>query len=80
MTSRITSAGATVERPIPILPESTVRARSAELHAVTIVRPELRGRVALAWNAQGSIGSRCARAHTPRRKVLPDLPSARAAV
>jgi DNA-binding transcriptional LysR family regulator len=41
---------------VAILPESTVRAGSTELHAIRIIRPELRGRVALAWSAQGSIG------------------------
>jgi DNA-binding transcriptional LysR family regulator len=63
-----------------ILPESAVRARSAELRAISIVRPELRGRVALAWNAQASIGPAARALVRHARKMLPDLsPPARRA-
>lgn len=38
---------------LAILPESLAKARSAELHAITVTRPELRGCLALAWRAAG---------------------------
>jgi DNA-binding transcriptional LysR family regulator len=64
---------------LAVLPESAARARSAELHAISITRPELRGRLALAWRAEGSI-SPAARAFIGRaRKVLPNLSSVRPA-
>jgi DNA-binding transcriptional LysR family regulator len=65
---------------VAILPESTVRVRSAELHAISIIRPELRGRVALAWNAQGSLSPAARTLLRRARRVLPALSSARAAV
>jgi DNA-binding transcriptional LysR family regulator len=38
---------------VAIVPESTALAHADDLHALTIVRPALRGRLALAWRADG---------------------------
>ncbi|QXJ22510.1 LysR family transcriptional regulator [Actinomadura graeca] len=38
---------------VAILPESAARAYADELHLMPIVRPRLRGRIALAWRAEG---------------------------
>jgi DNA-binding transcriptional LysR family regulator len=40
---------------VAILPESLGRSRPAELHALTIIRPRLRGRIELAWSEQAGI-------------------------
>jgi DNA-binding transcriptional LysR family regulator len=36
-----------------ILPESLATAHKAELHAITVTRPRMRGQIALAWRAEG---------------------------
>ncbi len=64
---------------IVVLPESTVRAHSAELHAITLTRPELRGRLALAWRAEGSVSPAARALISHARKVLPHVSSARPA-
>jgi DNA-binding transcriptional LysR family regulator len=38
---------------VAILPRSIANARPAQLHAIAVIRPRLRGRLALAWRAQG---------------------------
>lgn len=38
---------------VAIVPQSLTDARPGELHALRISRPELRGRIALAWRAEG---------------------------
>jgi DNA-binding transcriptional LysR family regulator len=40
---------------VAILPESVALANADELHAIEITEPRMRGRVALAWRAEGSI-------------------------
>ncbi|MGH3550259.1 MAG: LysR substrate-binding domain-containing protein [Pseudonocardiaceae bacterium] len=39
---------------VAILPASVARAR-ADLHPISIIRPELRGRLAFAWRTEGPI-------------------------
>lgn len=39
---------------VAILPQSVATAHEAELHAIRLVRPEMRGRVALAWREGGT--------------------------
>jgi DNA-binding transcriptional LysR family regulator len=41
---------------VAILPESVALANTEELHAIELTEPRMRGRVALAWRAEGSIG------------------------
>ncbi len=41
---------------VAILPESVALANTDELHAIEVAEPRMRGRVALAWRAEGSIG------------------------
>jgi DNA-binding transcriptional LysR family regulator len=38
---------------VAILPRSVADAHAAELHVIALTRPRLRGRIALAWRAQG---------------------------
>jgi len=40
---------------VAILPASVAHAHPAELHALTITRPRLRGRIELAWRADGPV-------------------------
>ncbi|MGP4004808.1 LysR family transcriptional regulator [Streptomyces sp. 8N706] len=40
---------------LAVLPERLGRAGTADIHALTLVRPRLRGRLALAWRAEGPI-------------------------
>jgi DNA-binding transcriptional LysR family regulator len=40
---------------VAILPESVAKAHRREIHALTINSPQLRGRIALAWRAEGPI-------------------------
>ncbi|WP_020666451.1 LysR family transcriptional regulator [Amycolatopsis nigrescens] len=40
---------------VAVLPESLARSRPGELHAVTIDRPRLRGRLELAWRTDGPV-------------------------
>jgi len=40
---------------VAILPASSAAAFAADLHAMTITRPQLRGRLALAWRAEGAL-------------------------
>jgi DNA-binding transcriptional LysR family regulator len=56
---------------LAILPESVARTHTRELRAIAITRPQIRGRLALAWRAEGPI-SPAARALISRaRAVLP---------
>ncbi|GAA1898433.1 LysR substrate-binding domain-containing protein [Streptantibioticus ferralitis] len=41
---------------VAVLPASLAAAHRTELHAVRITHPRLRGRIALAWRAEGPIG------------------------
>ncbi|MEU9022114.1 LysR family transcriptional regulator [Actinomadura sp. NPDC048394] len=59
---------------VAVLPESATVIRADELASMPIVRPRLRGRIALAWRAEGPRGP-AARALIARaRAVLPSLP------
>jgi DNA-binding transcriptional LysR family regulator len=40
---------------VAIVPKSIADARSTQLHAIAVTRPRLRGRLALAWRAEGPI-------------------------
>ena len=68
---------------VAILPQSVALANAEELHAIEITQPRMRGRVALAWRAEGTI-SPAGRALVQRaRKGVTDAaavaqPSARA--
>jgi DNA-binding transcriptional LysR family regulator len=58
---------------VAVLPESATVIRADELASMPIVRPRLRGRIALAWRAEGPRGP-AARALIARaRAVLPSL-------
>lgn len=58
---------------VAVLPESATASRADELASMPIVRPRLRGRIALAWRAEGPRGP-AARALIARaRAVLPSL-------
>ena len=37
---------------VGLLPESVTRAHAGQLHVITLTRPTLRGRIALAWRAE----------------------------
>ncbi len=41
---------------VGVLPRSVADAHQAQLHAVTLTRPRLQGRLALAWRATGPVG------------------------
>ena len=41
---------------VALLPESVTRAHAGQLHAITLTRPTLRGRIALAWRAEAPAG------------------------
>ncbi|QKG24293.1 LysR family transcriptional regulator [Actinomadura verrucosospora] len=59
---------------VAVLPESATAIRADELASMPIVRPRLRGRIALAWRAEGPRGP-AARALIARaRAALPSLP------
>ncbi|MGI5324058.1 LysR family transcriptional regulator [Actinomadura nitritigenes] len=59
---------------VAVLPESATVIRADELASMPIVRPRLRGRIALAWRAEGPRGP-AARALIARaRAALPSLP------
>jgi len=63
---------------VALLPESVTRAHPASLQAVPLVRPRLRGRIALAWRA-GQPASPAARAflsHARTRLTRPGTPAA----
>jgi len=53
-----------------ILPESLATAHRTELHALTVTRPRLRGRLALAWRAQGPISPAARTLISHARSVL----------
>ncbi|GAA2170385.1 LysR family transcriptional regulator [Actinomadura napierensis] len=58
---------------VAVLPESATAIRAGELASMPIVRPRLRGRIALAWRAEGPRGP-AARALIARaRAALPSL-------
>ncbi|MFD0903986.1 LysR family transcriptional regulator [Actinomadura sediminis] len=59
---------------VAVVPESAARAFAGDLHVLPIVRPRLRGRVVLAWRAEGP-RSPAARALTARARGLPARPS-----
>ena len=55
---------------VAIVPLSIAEARREELHSVTITRPALRGRIALAWRAQGPSSPAARALITSARAVL----------
>lgn len=57
---------------VAILPESAAAAWAADLHAVAITRPRLRGRLALAWRAEGPL-TPAARALIDRARQIGDV-------
>jgi DNA-binding transcriptional LysR family regulator len=59
---------------LAILPESVACTHPRELHAIPITRPQMRGRLALAWRAEGPI-SPAARALISRARVVLPRPS-----
>jgi hypothetical protein len=42
---------------VAIVPESAAREHADDLHALRVVRPGMRGRLALAWRADGRHGA-----------------------
>lgn len=60
---------------VAIVPESVAHAHATELHSITITRPQMRGRLALAWRAEGPI-SPAARALISRARTDLADPSA----
>ena len=60
---------------VALLPESVTRAHPASLRAVPLVRPRLRGRIALAWRA-GQPASPAARAFLNRARTQLTRPEA----
>ena len=63
---------------VALLPESVTRAHPTSLHAIPLVRPRLRGRIALAWRA-GQPASPAARAfisHARTQLIRPGTPAA----
>ncbi len=57
---------------VAILPESLARSYPGELHAVNLVRPKLRGRLALAWRAEGPSGPAARALVRQARAALPE--------
>src|SRR6266536_2250176 len=60
---------------VAILPEAVAHAHPTELHAVAVTGPEMRGRLALAWRAEGPI-SPAARALISHARTVLAGPSA----
>jgi DNA-binding transcriptional LysR family regulator len=60
---------------VAILPESVANAHPAELHALAVTRPRLRGRIELAWRAEGPISPAARALISHARSTLAD-PSA----
>lgn len=60
---------------LAILPESVAKSHAAELHVLAITRPKMRGRLALAWRAEGPISS-AARALVDHARTIQPPPSA----
>ncbi len=58
---------------VAILPESVAAANAVELHSIEIVQPSMRGRVSLAWRADGPTGP--AARSLIRRAQAPAVPS-----
>ncbi|WP_405139556.1 LysR family transcriptional regulator [Sphaerisporangium sp. NBC_01403] len=58
---------------VAIVPESLPASYDGELRTLTLVRPSLRGRVALAWRAEGPAGPAARALIAHARKVLADL-------
>src|SRR5262245_35499795 len=61
---------------VAIVPESTARTRSPELRAIAIARPDLRGRLALAWRADGALSPAARALIGHARNALPDVSEA----
>ncbi len=57
---------------VAILPASVASARSKELHAIAITRPRLRGRIELAWRAEGPISPAARTLVNHARSMLAD--------
>ncbi|MDJ0341902.1 LysR family transcriptional regulator [Streptomyces sp. H10-C2] len=55
-----------------ILPESLARSYAGELHAVSLTRPRLRGRLALAWRSEGPAGPAARALVRHARATLPE--------
>jgi DNA-binding transcriptional LysR family regulator len=65
---------------VAVLPESTACAWSEKLHTITVTRPEMRARLALAWRAKGPISPAGRTLISEARKLLPDLSHASSTV
>lgn len=57
---------------VAILPESLARSYPGELHAVSLTRPKLRGRLALAWRSEGPAGPAARALVRQARATLPE--------
>ncbi len=62
---------------IAILPESLARARSAQLHATAITRPEMRAGLALAWRREGPTSPAAQALISHARTALAEQPATR---
>jgi len=60
---------------VAILPASIANAHLTELHAITVTRPRLRGRLALAWRADGPINPAARALIGHARHMLADQPA-----
>lgn len=61
---------------VAIVPRSVAAAHRDELHPITIIRPELWGRIALAWRTQGPTSPAAQALINRARTILPDPPDA----
>ncbi len=59
---------------VAVLPESVTDIRSGQLHPLAITRPSIRGRIELAWRAEGPTSPAATALINHVRSTLPDLP------
>jgi len=59
---------------VAVLPESVTDIRSGKLHPLAITRPSIRGRIELAWRAEGPTSPAATALINHVRSTLPDLP------
>jgi len=59
---------------VAVLPESVIDIRSGQLHPLAITRPSIRGRIELAWRAEGPTSPAATALINHVRSTLPDLP------
>ncbi len=60
---------------VAVLPESVTDIRSGQLHTLAITRPSIRGRIELAWRAEGPTSPAATALINHVRSTLPDLPA-----